>query len=192
MAELYIVRHAPVTVDPRIPSTEWDLSTEGRAAVRHLVSDSNSWNDVKCIYHSPELKAVITASIISEMIGVPTQMMADLHELPAPAIHPTSEFIRRVGEYLEGHSDPDFEDHCHAMERIVGCVRRIARDADGHTIAMVSHGRILTVLFSYLLKRPMTVREWQSIQWPDLSVVDLDSWTVKRGFFSDLAVRNGT
>ena len=44
------------------------------------------------------------------------------------------------------------------------------------------------VLFSCLFKRRMTVREWKSIQLPDLSVIDLDTWTVSRGFFSKLTV----
>ncbi len=185
MAELYIVRHAQVNVDFSIPSTEWHISEDGIRATRDLVF-SESWHGVRYIYHSPESKAVATAEIINEMTGIPTRMMDDLHELFIPTIHPADEFVRRVGAYLEGFPDPEFEDWRQAMDRIVGCVHKITKEANGSSVAIVSHGRILTALFSYLFKRRMTMKEWQSIQLPDLSVINIDTWTVERGFFSNL------
>ena len=94
------------------------------------------------------------------------------------------EFVRRVGAHFAGSNDPEFEDWNDATERIVNCVQRIVRNENGNSVATVSHPRILTVLFSHILKRRMTVDEWQSLRMPDLSVIDLDTWTVERGFFS--------
>ena len=181
VAELYIVRHAQVNIDS-VPSTEWHISEDGIRATRELVLSEN-WSGVHRIYHSPEPKAVATADIISEMTGIPTSVMDELHELRIPTIQPTEEFVRRVSAYLEGFPDPEFEEWALAADRIVGCVRRITNEANGCSVAMVSHGRILTVLFSYLFKRRMTVKEWQSIKLPDLSVIDLETWAVERGFF---------
>gem|GEM_PF-3318754 len=187
MAELYIVRHAQVNVDFTVPSTEWQVSEDGIRKNRELVLSEN-WSGVHRIYHSPEPKAVVTADIISEMTGIPTGVMDELHELRIPTIQPTDEFIRRVGAYLEGFPDPEFEEWAQAKDRIVGSVRRITNEANGCSVAMVSHGRILTVLFSYLFNRRMTVKEWQSIRLPDLSVIELETWTVDRGFFSNVNV----
>lgn len=83
-----------------------------------------------------------------------------------------------------GSNDPKLEDWNVANERIVNCVQDIVRTENGKSVVIVSHGRILILFFSHILKRRMTVDEWQSIRMPDLSVIDLDSWTVERGFFS--------
>lgn len=187
MAKLYIVRHAHVNVDLTVPSSEWEISREGIHATKDLAL-AESWDEVSCIYHSPELKAVATARVISEVTGIPTTVEDDLYELRIPTITPTEEFIRRVGAYLAGFSDPEFEDWDDATTRIVGCVQNIVSEANGNSVLMVSHGRILTVFFSHLMKRRLSVTEWQSIRLPDLSVIDLDTWTVERGFFSDLPV----
>lgn len=185
MAKLYIVRHAQVNIDFSVPSSQWVISEDGISATEDLVLNE-SWSEVRHIYHSPEPKAVATAHIISELTGIKTTVMDGLHELRIPTINPAEEFVRRVGTYLAGYPDPEFEDWDMATNRIVGCVQNIVSQANGNSVAMVSHGRILTVLFSHFLNRRMTVDEWQSIRLPDLCVLDLDTWTVERGFFQAL------
>jgi broad specificity phosphatase PhoE len=54
----------------------------------------------------------------------------------------------------------------------------------GKSVAVVSHGRILTVLYSYLLGHRLGEKEWQSISLPDLSVINLETNTVESGFFA--------
>lgn len=183
MSKLFIVRHAQVTVDFNIPASDWSISAEGIQSTRDFALQE-SWSVIPLIYHSPENKAVDTAKTISEVSGVPTKVADDLRELKIPTIQPHDEFLRRVGEFFAGSNDPEFEDWGVATERIVNCVQGIVRNEKGNSVAIVSHGRILTVFFSHILKRRMTVDEWQSIRMPDLSVIDLDSWTVERGFFS--------
>lgn len=187
MAKLYVVRHASVHVDFGVPSSEWVISEDGIRATRDLVL-TEPWSEVRHIYHSPEPKAAVTARIIGDLTGIQTTVVDALHELRIPTINPHDEFVRRVGLYLAGFPDPEFEDWDMATNRIVDAVQNIIRLANGSSVAMVSHGRILTVLFSYWLKRRMTVDAWRSIRLPDLSVVDMDTWQVDRGFFSNLAV----
>lgn len=185
MAKLYVVRHSQVNTDFSVPSSEWRISEDGIRATKDLAVSEN-WEGVYGIYHSPEPKAVETARIIGKFTGTPVKAMEDLHELRIPAISPAKEFVRRVGAYLDGFPDPEFEDWEHATQRIIGCVQKIISEAQGRSVAMVSHGRILTVLFSHILRRRMSVTEWQSIRLPDLSVIDSDTWTVERGFFSNI------
>jgi len=187
MSKLYIVRHAQVTVDFRIRSSEWTISQEGIDATRQLVLN-HSWNDVQRIYHSPELKAVGTAEVVGAMTGIPTTVVDDLRELRVPHIDASDEFIRRVGAFLMGFPDPECEPWDQATQRIVGAIAAIAAEVHGHSAAVVSHGRILTVWFSHLFQRRMSVAEWQSIRLPDLSIIDLDTGTVERGFFSNISV----
>lgn len=185
MAKLYVVRHAAVAVDFDLPASDWQLSGAGIEATRKLV-DAGGWEDVRHIYYSPEVKARQTASIISQMTGTASTVVEDLRELRAPILINLDEFQGRVGAYLDGFADPEFEPWDEAGERIARCVEAILDEADG-LVAIVSHGRILTAWFSHWLGRRLSRRDWESMGLPDLSVVDIDSRRVERGFFSDVA-----
>jgi 2,3-bisphosphoglycerate-dependent phosphoglycerate mutase len=186
VGKLYVVRHAEVTVDMTTPAAEWPLSDQGIASTRRLVL-SRSWSDVRHIYHSPELKARRTAEVMSEMTGIRASAVDDLRELAAPQIAAPEAFVARVGRYLMGVPDRDFESWDHAMARIVRAMAAIVATAPGESAAVVSHGRILTVWFSHWFQRRLTAADWQSIRLPDLSVVDWETHTVESGFFADLA-----
>lgn len=71
-----------------------------------------------------------------------------LYALRVPTINPPDEFAHRVGPYLAGFPDREFEDWDVAANRIVDAVQTIIRLANESSVAMVSYGRILTVLFS--------------------------------------------
>ncbi len=118
VAKLYVVRPAQVNLDFTVPSSEWEISEDGIHATKDLALDE-SWNEVRRIYHSPELKAVATARVISEVTRIPTTVKDDLRELRIPSITPTEEFVRRVGTYLGGFADPEFEDWDEATARQV-------------------------------------------------------------------------
>jgi 2,3-bisphosphoglycerate-dependent phosphoglycerate mutase len=175
-----------VNVDPQVPPSQWRLSPDGIKDARELAL-RETWGDVNIVFHSPEPKAVETAKVIAEVIGASLRVEPDLRELAMnTGFLTTEEFDRRVGAYLEGAIDDAFEPYSEAQERIVTCVNRLVRQANGQSIALVSHGRILTVFFSAILKKRLGYVEWKSIRLPDLSVVDSDTWKVERGFFSSV------
>jgi broad specificity phosphatase PhoE len=175
-----------VNVDPQVPAPQWRLSADGIKATRELAL-RETWSDVTVVFHSPEPKAVETAKVIAEVIGASLQVEPDLRELAMNTGFLTmEEFDRRVGAYLGGAFDDSFEPYSEAQERIVTCVNRLVREANGQSIALVSHGRILTVFFSAILKKRLGYAEWKSIRLPDLSVVDPDTWKVERGFFTSI------
>ena len=189
--KLYVVRHAQVAVQPHVRPEEWQLSEEGIAAAQMLARRSE-WADVElaAVYHSPQRKTAQTAAAISGVLGIPALADEDLSELRMDCgFLGTAEFERRVGRYLEGGRDPAFEDYGRAQERVVGCVRRILSANGDGSIAIVSHGRILTVLFSALCGVRLGSSEWRSIRMPDLSVVDLDEEVVTQGFFAGRRIR---
>jgi 2,3-bisphosphoglycerate-dependent phosphoglycerate mutase len=186
MSKLYIVRHAQVAVDPNSPAHLWPLSEAGKRAAEELAAREN-WDDVYRVYHSPEPKAEQTAQIIAKRLKVGTAREEDLRELHADlGFLPAEQFHARVAAYLSGYVDPAFENYDSAVARIDACVKRIAREAGGRSVVVVSHGRILTAFFSKLLGRRLTGEEWRSIKLPDLSVIDLATWKVERGFFADV------
>ncbi|ARU63348.1 hypothetical protein CBW65_21940 [Tumebacillus avium] len=188
MSKLYVVRHAQVLIEPALPSPEWALSSEGVQSARELAK-RESWQGVREIWHSPEPKAIGTARAIAEHAGLTMKQHEDLRELAFAAGYLTAEeFQARVGAYFQGgQDDPAFEPYVEAQARIVQAIQDIVAQADGKDVAIVSHGRILTVLYSYLLGRRLGPEEWRSIKLPDLSVIDTGTWRVERGFLCSVS-----
>ncbi len=184
MAKLLVVRHAAVHIDYAVPPAWWELSDLGRRRAQDLARDG-PWQGIARIYHSAELKAVATAEIISRETGIPTACARALGELGMPFIPSRDEYIRRWERYLAGADEEAFEPWTAATQRIVHGIQDLVARWPGQSVAIVSHGRILTVFFSHLLRRRLTVADWQSIDLPDWSVVDAQTWTVENGFFAD-------
>jgi 2,3-bisphosphoglycerate-dependent phosphoglycerate mutase len=188
--KVYVIRHAQVQIDPQLPPHEWQLSDEAERSVQELVM-KHTWTGVSAIYHSPERKAADTAAIIGDLLGLPTKVCPNLRELEMKTgFLSGDEFRRRVAEYLSGGNDPDFEDYNVAQKRIVNCLQAIIEAEAGKSVAVVSHGRILTVLYSYLLGHRLGEKEWQSIGLPDLSVINLETNTIESGFFAGKRIVN--
>ncbi len=181
MTRLHLVRHGPTTVDPTRPQDQWRLSEEGREVVQNW-AESQSWPGVRHLYASPEVKAMETAAIIAAAAHIPVGTSEGLRELRVPLMASRAEFLNRMEQYLAGFADPAFEPWEAAQERMGSAIRAIqARHAD-ESIAVVSHGRILTAYLSGLLHRRLTHREWQAIGMPDVAVVDLETGHLVRGF----------
>ncbi|MCL4520562.1 MAG: hypothetical protein M1415_03085 [Firmicutes bacterium] len=69
MHRIIFIRHAEVDLDPSKPSSEWRLKETANESVIRLVSQT-AWDGVVRIYHSPEVKAVATAEIVSQWTGI--------------------------------------------------------------------------------------------------------------------------
>ncbi len=182
--KLLVVRHAQVVIEPEVAPERWNLSAEGETSARRLADDPD-WADVGRIWYSPQPKTAQTARVIAAARGLPAEAAPDLAELTMDVgFLGTTEFERRVGAYLEGADDPVFEPYAAAEQRVTRCVRDILLRSAGQDAAIVSHGRILTVLFAALCGERLDREAWRSIRLPDLSVVDLTAGVVERGFFT--------
>ncbi len=182
MSMLYIVRHSIPATDPSVAAEHWPLSDAGIRAAQQL-GELPCWQDVEIIYSSPEPKALQTAQEIARPWGTRVIVENDLRELQMKSVWlDNADFLKKVGDYLEGADDPDFEPYDQAQQRIVGCVQRLIQSHPGRSIAVVSHARILVAFFSHLFGRRVGRHEWRSIQMPDLAVVDLPKSQVVSGF----------
>jgi broad specificity phosphatase PhoE len=188
--KLYVVRHAPPVVVPEVPPERWRLSAQGVAATRALVGE-HGWAGVAAIHHSPQPKTEETARIIAGLIGAPLGAEPDLAEVAMDAGFLGDQAFRdRVGAYLEGGDDPAFEPYAAALRRITAAVARLLAAAVGRDVAIVSHGRIITVLFSGLVGERLGRGAWASIGMPDVSVVDFELGRVTEGFLAGRHVRH--
>ena len=151
------------------------------------IAEASFWASVAGIYHSPAPKAAQTAQIIARRWRLPTYAKEDLREMEIQGYIMPEQFVHIVGDHLAGVASSSLlEDYALAQQRIVRCVQRLAVINAGRSFAIVSHGRILTALYSHLLGYRLGREAWQSLRMPDLSVINLATWQVEAGFLSDI------
>ena len=76
---LIFLRHSLPVIDPAIPAREWRLSEEGKLRCRLLAEKLANFNPQK-IVSSLEPKALETAQIVAETLGLPYEGVDGLHE----------------------------------------------------------------------------------------------------------------
>src|SRR5205085_2730611 len=128
---------------------------------------SRDWlPQVEAIYCSTEQKAIDGATILSEAIGIPFHMVAELGEndRSATGYLPPAEFDATVEAFFAhpNESVRGWERAVAAQARIVRAVTRIACIAPGSgPIAVVSHGGVGTLLLCHLMGPPIALTEDQ-------------------------------
>ncbi|MHB8361977.1 MAG: histidine phosphatase family protein [Thermoplasmataceae archaeon] len=186
MAKAYVIRHAEVVVDPNFPLDQWDLSPdpEAETSIRQI-SRGIEGTTASRIYHSPENKARNTAKFITDILGISMETSFELREVERTfRFLPDDVFNLLITEYLEGKGNGMFEDYKIAQNRVTKCFSNIVSKNHGRDVILVSHGLILTILYSNLLHEQLNRIDWKAIKIPDLSIIDLDKNTIERGFFS--------
>ena len=142
---MYLVRHAMVVVDPEIPSSEWLLSDEGRAAAAAL-----RLPDLP-VRTSNEPKAVETAVAAGWTATVDPR----LREVERPWI--ADGYERSVERYLGGEALAGWEPREAALDRLCEAL-------DGFAGIAVTHGLAIS------LYAGLTFGEWQAMPFP--AVID--------------------
>lgn len=128
---------------------------------------------------SPAPKARATAHILSARVGVPVVEDVRLREVEmSTGFLPAVEFHARVTAYLGGYADPDLEPATAALRR----ARSVLSDHAGPLVSLVSHGRLLALLYSALVSRTNPVEVWEAMGFPDWAFIDLESGTALKRF----------
>ncbi len=139
---LTLVRHAAVVVDPSVPSTEWRLSEEGRAAARSLIFDVGADGALT----SPEPKAAETA----ELARLGARVDERLREVERPW---SDDYVTEVRRWFDGEELPGWERREDALERLHAAL-------DGFAGVAVSHGLAIS------LYAGLSFDEWAMLPFP--------------------------
>lgn len=140
---MFLVRHAMVVVDPSVPSHEWRLSAEGRAAAAELVLNQHKLP----VLSSSEPKALATAALA----GWDARPDDRLREVARPWLG--DDYPAHVQRYLAGEELPGWEPREQALERLHAAL-------DGFEGIAVTHGLAIS-LFAGL-----TFEEWRALPFP--------------------------
>ncbi len=157
------VSHPNVVVDPAVPVPRWPLSERGRERLR--VGLRQPWvRQLTALHCSTEQKALDSARILAEPLGLPVTAHDDLGEndRSATGFLPPDEFERTADAFFAApeRSVRGWERAVDAQRRIVAAVRRLADAAPASgTVAIVSHGAVGTLLHCHLAGRPIS-RRW--------------------------------
>lgn len=162
---VYYLTHPQVVVDPQIPVPDWQLSDEGRRRV--LQALERPWlRGLRRIVASRERKAVETAELIGQALGIPVEPRPGMEEndrsatgfLPPPAFEAAADaFFSHPETSWNG-----WETAAAAQSRIVAAVDRALNETDADSpVLLAGHGAVGALLKCHVAGRAISRREDQ-------------------------------
>lgn len=174
MAKLTLIKHASPQQEPGVSPHDWKLSAAGREKAAAL-AERLRVHAPAIIFTSDEPKAVETAEIIAQALGVPHEVAADLHEhdrINVPQM-PTREFIssmalffKRPTELVLGRETAE-----QARRRMTVAMDRILAENERRDVAVVTHGTVLALYLAPLLEGD-EFDLWRRLGLPSYVVLD--------------------
>jgi len=154
MAQLIFISHPEVIVNPNAPIPDWGLTPRGRSRTKQF-AQSVLMRSVTAIWSSTEHKAMETAGLLVEPLGLNVQTAADLGEndRSATGFLPPDEFEAAADAFFATphQSFQGWERAIDAQERITHIVEQIVIEHNSvGDLAIVSHGGVGTLLWCYL------------------------------------------
>ncbi len=165
MAVSWYLTHPQVAIDANVPVPEWSLSEKGRDRI--VAARNNTWlTQVKRIVSSEERKAIETAELIGEVLGLQVEVRPDMGENDRSA----TGFI--TPDKFEAAADAFFatpteswngwEKAADAQSRIVAAVAKALSEPGAESpVLFVGHGAVGTLLKCHIAGRPISRREDQ-------------------------------
>lgn len=177
MTQLIFIRHAMVEIDTTKPAHEWQLSANGRSACQ-LLAQTIAPHAPSRLFTSVEPKAAVTGQIVAEILGLPCQTAVNLHEHQrhtTPFFPDHAAFVAAVTRFF--HQPDELvlgeETATAAQRRFVTAVQALMAKHPGQTLAIVTHGTVLTLFVHYYQPSLDPVAFWQALALPDAIVVDV-------------------
>lgn len=182
MPRVMLVRHAEPEIDVSLPAEQWVLTSRGRESAARLVSTLAEFAPT-VIIASPELKAVETAQVLADGLGLDLELDTRFSEHgvgPMEFIEDYNEFRGLVRRHF-GFPDEVVmrkESSRAAGDRFAAGVQERLAAAPESVPVIVSHGRIVSSWLASLAGASAW-EIWTELRMPDLIDVDLASNTFR-------------
>lgn len=178
MKKLLLVKHSLPHIDEAKPSREWALSEEGRARCAWL-GERFAEHGVTKIISSTEPKAIETAQLAAQQIGLTSTPREGLHENDRTGLGFLSSAALRQ-RILDFFNNPDqlvigTETANAALVRFSAAVEFALAQSSGETLAIVTHGTVIT-LFAARHNPIDAFALWESQTLPGVVVVDAETF----------------
>ncbi|MBK8989091.1 MAG: histidine phosphatase family protein [Chloroflexi bacterium] len=188
MQHLFLVRHSAVMVRPRIPVAEWALSGNGRSLCHTLAQTLAAHPTPPTrIITSLERKAGETGEILAADWNIPCQAKPGLHEherQSTPFFTDQAAFATAVSQFF---SHPNKlvlgeETAVAAFNRFDTAVRQQIAAYPNDTLALVTHGTVLSLFISRYNGFIEPFSFWQSLTMPAAFLMTLPNLCLKTSF----------
>lgn len=185
MNRLLVVRHAEPEIEVDIPASEWKLTERGIASTTRLASVLAEYTP-SLVVTSPERKAVETARVLADVLGLPVVQQAHFAEQgagPHEFIEDYGEFQELVQRFFERRDEVVMrrESAAAAAKRFDDGLRELA--AHDGTLVLVTHGRILSSWLSgWCGASAWDI--WTALRLPDAMDIDFEGRTFRPLAFS--------
>lgn len=173
MPTLILVRHSIPAIDPARSADQWSLSAEGRQRCAPL-ADRLAQHHPGVIVTSVEPKAVETARLVAERLGLPLEVAEGLHEHDRRGVpfESRAAFEAAVARFFAEPARLVFgnetADGAHA--RFAAAVAVVLARHPGENVAVVTHGTVMT-LFVARANRLEPFAFWRQLGLPALVVL---------------------
>lgn len=183
--QLILIRHSVVEQQPNLPSKQWRLSANGRLLAAALAPKIAPYHPTRFIT-STEPKAQETGQIIADLLNVPYISAANLHEhdrIGASYLPNKAAFAALVERFFREPEVLVFgrETAVQAQTRFINAVNTIMTTYPDDTIAIVTHGTVLTLFAAYHQPQLDTITFWKNLALPCAFVTNLPDVRELRG-----------
>lgn len=163
MAWLYLIRHPLTAQDAAQPASSWDVSDAGHEQILALVA-APFWRQVKAVYTSPQRKTTLVGDAVQAAHRIPYSVVADLAEARRDVWLGPDAFQAAQRAFLAQPAVPpvpEWESAADARARFVAAMDQIGDAHDpAESLAVVTHGTVLTLYVAHLLGEPLDVARW--------------------------------
>lgn len=174
MSRLILIKHSLPEIDPHKPAAEWPLSAAGRGRSVALAAYVRPYAPTR-VYSSREAKAMETAQILAEQLGLPGEPVDDLHEHDRRNVRwaereqfetMVKQFFDEPNKLVMGHETAD-----EAHTRFAEAVNRLVERHPTEALAIVAHGTVIALLVARLINtEPFAL--WQRLGLPAIVVLE--------------------
>ena len=158
MTEFLYLTHPQVAVDPAVPVPRWGLSATGRARARAFAAQPGL-ADFRRIVSSTEQKAIETAAILADALGLAVEVRERMEEndRSATGYLPEAEFQKMADAFFARPQESvrGWERSVDAQARIVAAIGA-ALAGDARPTIFVGHGGVGTLLLCHLAGYPIS------------------------------------
>ena len=178
---LILIKHARPAIDPSLPAREWGLGAEGIASCSSLAERLRRYRPQQFI-SSIEPKAIHTAQIAAQTLGVSWQMAGGLHEQERSRERYTSNdvFEQQIQKLF---NQPDqvvygSESAQQAQARFSQAIQALLAEApEQGALAVVAHGTVISLFVAQQCHvEPFSL--WKRLGLPSFVVLTLPELTL--------------
>ena len=182
---LYLIRHANPHIEPDVAASQWHLSPLGMVRA-HQFAAHLAGCGIEHFIASSEPKAIQTAQLLAQDLEVPVTTADNLHEHERPQVGfmTRAKFTNLVARFFANPTQLVFgqETADQAFKRFDGAVSDVLARYSAQTLAIVSHGTVLSLFISrhcnldaFTFWQALGLPACITLAWPECRL--LETWT---------------